>query len=148
MALIDIRSFILYNQSVNPWQIILRDIKGWLHRRRIFAVDADAYENLRLVAARQQRSPRDVAAQLFEQVAQEQNAQSWTVQCWDQLSPRQKQVAAYVCRGDTTRQIAAQLNISQTTVKSHVEIVLRKFAINSRAALRQLLAPWDLTDYL
>jgi len=65
-----------------------------------------------------------------------------------QLSPRQKQVAAYVCRGDTTRQIAAQLNISQTTVKSHVEIILRKFGINSRASLRQLLAPWDLTSYL
>jgi len=53
-----------------------------------------------------------------------------------------------VCRGDTTRQITAQLNISETTVKSHVEAILRKFDINSRQALRQLLAPWDLSSYL
>jgi DNA-binding NarL/FixJ family response regulator len=132
---------------VDVWEIIWRDLKTWLHRRRIFVMDVKAYETLRLVAQRQKRSPQEVASQLFDQAAQEQNDQSWAIQCWEQLSPRQKQIAAYVCRGDTTRQIAAQLNIAQTTVKSHVEIVLRKFGVNNRAALRQLLAPWDLSIF-
>lgn len=145
---IDNRSSVLYNQIVNSWQIILRDIKSWLRRKRIFAMDVDAYENLRIIADRQQRSPEEVVAQVFEQAVQQEDAQSWAMRCWEQLSPRQKQIAAYVCRGDSTRQIAAQLNISQTTVKSHVEIVLRKFGINSRIALRRLLAPWDLSSYL
>lgn len=128
--------------------MIMRDLKSWLHRKRIFAVDVGAYENLRRVARQQQRSPEEVASRLFEHIAQEQDDQSWSTQCWQQLSPRQQQVAAYVCRGDTTRQIAAHLNISETTVKSHVEIILRKFGIHSRIALRQLLAPWDLSSYL
>lgn len=128
--------------------MIMRDIKTWLRRRRIFAMDVDAYENLRLIAARRQQTPEDAAAQVFEQIAQEHDVQVWAMDCWEQLSPRQRQIAAYVCRSDSTRQIAAQLNISQTTVKSHVEIILRKFNVPNRIALRQLLAPWDLRRYL
>jgi len=79
---------------------------------------------------------------------QEQEVQNYAIQCWDQLSPRQKQITAYICRGDSTRQIATQLNISQTTVKSHVELVLRKFDVPNRVVLRQLLAPWNLNDFL
>ena len=133
---------------MNAWQILWHELKTRLHRKRIFMMDVQAYETLRLVAQRQKRSPQEIASQLFDQAAQQQTAQTWATQCWDQLFPRQKQIAAYICRGDTTRQIAAQLHISQTTVKSHVEILLRKFNINSRASLRQLLAPWDLTSYL
>ncbi len=111
-------------------------------------MDIEDYEMLNLVAERQQRPPEEVAAQLFEQAAQEQDAQAWTLRNWDRLSPRQQQIAAHICRGDSTRQIAQQLNISQTTVKTHVEIILRKFGVSSRVALRVLLAPWDLTAYL
>jgi DNA-binding NarL/FixJ family response regulator len=133
---------------VDVWQFLLHDLKTHLHRKRIFVMDVLAYETLRLVAKNRKRSPQEIVAQLIEQAAQEQSDQSWAIQCWEQLSQRQKQIAAYVCRGDTTRQIAIQLNISQTTVKSHVEIVLRKFGVNSRETLRQLLAPWDLSSYL
>lgn len=128
--------------------MIIRDLKNWLRRKRIFAVDADTYETLRLVAEREKRSPQEVATRLFQQAAYAQTTQSWALQCWEQLSPRQKQITAYICRGDSTRQIAGHLCISQTTVKSHVEIIMRKFGVNSRVALRQLLAPWDLTGYL
>jgi DNA-binding NarL/FixJ family response regulator len=133
---------------VDVWQILWRYLKTRLHRKRIFVMDVEVYETLRLVAQRQKRSPKEVASQLIEQAAQEQNAQTWAVQCWEQLSPRQKQIAVYVCRGDTTRQLAGQLNIAQTTVKSHVKIIFRKFGVNSRDALRQLIAPWDLSSFL
>lgn len=128
--------------------MILRDLKNWLHRKRLFAMDVEDYEMLHLVAERQRRTPKEVAAQLFEQAVQEQDAQAWTLRCWERLSPRQQQITAHVCRGDSTRQIAQELNISQTTVKSHVEAVLRKFGVGSRVALRVLLSPWDLSDYL
>lgn len=133
---------------MNALQLILRDLKRWLHRKRLFAMDVEDYQTLHLVAERQRRSPEEVAAQLFEQAAQEQDAQSWTMGCWERLSPRQQQIAAHICRGESTRQIAQQLNISQTTVKSHVEVILRKFGVSSRVALRVLLAPWDLSIYL
>lgn len=128
--------------------MILRDLKNWLRRKRIFAMDVTAYETLYLIAERERRTPQEVAARLLDQAIHEQDTQSWVLQHWEELSPRQKQIAAYICRGDTTARIAAQLTIAQTTVKSHVEIILRKFDINSRAELRQMLAPWDLSNYL
>ncbi|GAP14327.1 response regulator containing a CheY-like receiver domain and an HTH DNA-binding domain [Longilinea arvoryzae] len=133
---------------MDAWHLIWHDLQNWLHRKRLFAMDLEAYRALHLVAERQQRSPGEVASQLFEQAAQEQDAQAWTLRCWEHLSPRQKQITAHICRGDSNRQMALQLNISQTTVKSHVEIILRKFGVGNRVALRVLLSPWDLSAYL
>lgn len=133
---------------MNAWQLMWRNLKRWLYRKRLFALDVKSFDTLRLVAEREKRSPEEVASQLFNQAARQQDDQAWAMRCWSQLSPRQMQIAAYICRGDTTRQIAAILQISQTTVKSHVEIILRKFDINSRVELRHLLAPWDLSDFL
>jgi DNA-binding NarL/FixJ family response regulator len=133
---------------VNAFEHIWKDLKSWLHHKRIFAVDADAYENLRLVAEREQRSPQEVAAQLFEQASQDQTVLAFVSDHWAQLSPRQKQIVAYVCRGDTTPQIASQLHIAQTTVKSHVEIAMRKFGVKSRVELRNLLQSFDLSPFL
>ena len=133
---------------MNGIQLIVRDLKRWWSHKRILAMDSESYDKLRLVAEREKRSPQEVASRLFDQAAYDQDAQSWAFQCWEQLSPRQKQVVAHVCQGDSTRQIAGYLHIEQTTVKSHVEIILRKFGINSRVVLRQLLASWDLSNYL
>lgn len=148
MKSIDDRSNVLYNESVNALEHIWRDIKSWWHRRHILAVDADAYENLRLVAEREQRSPQEVAAQLFEQASQDQTINAFVAERWAQLSPRQRQIIAYVCRGYTTPQIASELHIAQTTVKSHVEIAMRKFDVKSRVELRNLLQPYNLTPFL
>jgi len=133
---------------VNAIEYIWRNLSSWFRRKRNVAFDAEIYETLLQVAEREQRSPQDVAAHLVIQASQDQSVQAWVLQCWDQLSPRQKQITAYVCRGDSTSQIAAQLSIAQTTVKSHVEAVLRKFGVKSRVALRKLLEPWDLNSFL
>ena len=133
---------------MNPWQIIWRDLTAWLHKTKTFAVDLESYELLRRLAERQNETPQEAAVRLIQQAAQDQNAHEYVLQCWEQLSPRQKQIAAYICRGDTTPQIAAYLKISSTTVKSHAEAVLRKFGVNSRAALRRQLAFWDLSNHL
>lgn len=111
-------------------------------------MDVNSYEKLRLIAERQKSSPQEAASQLLDHAIHEQDTQSRVLLRWDQLSPRQKQVAAHIWRGDTTPLIAVQLGIAQTTVKSHVEIVLRKFDVNSRLELRRLLASWDLSDFL
>jgi DNA-binding NarL/FixJ family response regulator len=135
-------------RGMNAWEMIARDIRNWVHRRRVVVMDVDAFDTLRRVAARQQLTPEETASILFEQAAQDQDKDYWAMRCWDHLSPRQRQITAYICRGDTTRDIAMQLNISQTTVKSHVAVILNKFDVNSRITLRDLLAPWDLSDYL
>jgi DNA-binding CsgD family transcriptional regulator len=145
---IDISIYVLYTLVMTYLQIIWRDLTRLLHRERSFSMDLQTYETLRLVAERARCSPEEAASQLFELAAQEQDDQLWVMQRLKVLTARQRQIAAYVCRGDTTRQIAGHLTISETTVKSHIEIVMRKFGVNSRNKLRELLVHLDLTSYL
>jgi len=66
---------------------------------------------------------------------------------WDSLSPRERDVAAFVCLGYTNRQIAARLSISPETVKDRLESVFRKFNINKRTELRLLLSIWNFSEW-
>ena len=66
---------------------------------------------------------------------------------WESLSPREQEVAAYVCLGYTNKQIAQKLSISPETVKSHVRNVLIKFNLGSRSELRLSLHEWDFSQW-
>ena len=66
---------------------------------------------------------------------------------WDFLSPREKQVAGFVCLGYTNKEIAQQLSISPETVKTHVRNVLIKFNLGSRSELRLSLHDWDFSGW-
>jgi DNA-binding CsgD family transcriptional regulator len=51
------------------------------------------------------------------------------------LSPRERQVADRLAGGATTRQIASDLSISQSTVITHVRHIYEKWGISTRRAL-------------
>ena len=58
------------------------------------------------------------------------------------LSPREVEILDYIARGNSNKQIARVLHISDQTVKNHVTSILRKLAVNDRTqavvlALRQ-----------
>jgi two-component system nitrate/nitrite response regulator NarL len=48
------------------------------------------------------------------------------------LSARERQVLAYISRGDSNKVIARALDIAETTVKVHVQHILRKLELTSR----------------
>ena len=73
----------------------------------------------------------DVAAQVlmaFRQMAVDEDTQS----IYSPLSPRELQVLELVAAGQTNKEIAVQLDISNQTVKNHVSSILRKLAVNDR----------------
>jgi len=50
----------------------------------------------------------------------------------EQLSPRERDILRGIARGASNKEIARELGIAETTVKIHVQHVLRKLGFNSR----------------
>jgi two-component system, NarL family, nitrate/nitrite response regulator NarL len=50
------------------------------------------------------------------------------------LSPREREVLDFIARGARNKQIATALVISEFTVKRHVQNILHKLEVTSRAA--------------
>lgn len=48
------------------------------------------------------------------------------------LSPREIEVLEYIARGNSNKEIARALKISDQTVKNHITSILRKLAVNDR----------------
>ena len=56
------------------------------------------------------------------------------------LTRREREVAALVARGVTSRQIAKELVLSERTVDNHVANILKKFSLHSREQIAARLA--------
>lgn len=116
-------------------------------RRLHIYLSGETLERLKNLAGETRRPVADVAADLIDQaLAQRQRAEA-NLSHLDVLSPRERQVAAWVCEDFTNRQIAAQLVISPETVKTHVRNILHKTGHPSRTELRRALSDWDLSNW-
>lgn len=69
------------------------------------------------------------------------------ISCWESLSPREQEVAALICLDYTNDEIASKLNISATTVKSHIRKIMTKFQMHSKIELSIALEEWDFRDW-
>ena len=49
-----------------------------------------------------------------------------------QLSPREREILALIAKGDSNKHIARALEIAETTVKIHVQHILRKLNLTNR----------------
>lgn len=77
-------------------------------------------DTIRLVHAGHKRIPPDVASQLAEHATDEN------------LSEREIEVLRLISGGNANKEIAAQLAITEETVKGHVKNILAKLAANDR----------------
>lgn len=50
----------------------------------------------------------------------------------DLLSPREREILSLIAQGDSNKRIARALDIAETTVKIHVQHILRKLGLSSR----------------
>ena len=69
-----------------------------------------------------------------------ERARKRTVDTLDQLTPREAQIARFAARGDTNREIAAQLFVSPSTVEYHLRKVFRKLDVKSRTQLARRMS--------
>jgi len=116
--------------------------------RLTFPVGPDLIRSLEALAERERRQAGEVAQELLAAALAHRWTEEGRLACWNRLSPREQQAAALICLDCTNRQIAAELGISPSTVKSHVRSILRKFGLKSKADLRRALAGWDFSAWL
>ncbi|AOF82966.1 bacterial regulatory s, luxR family protein [Methyloversatilis sp. RAC08] len=61
------------------------------------------------------------------------------------LSPRETDILRGIARGDSNKQIARDLGIAETTVKIHVQHILRKLGVSSRVQVAVIAVERGLT---
>ena len=83
-------------------------------------VRKDLLETIRMVHAGQKRIPPEVASGLAEHATD------------DALSSREIEVLRLVAGGNANKEIAAQLSITEVTVKGHIKNILAKLGANDR----------------
>jgi len=48
------------------------------------------------------------------------------------LSPREREVLSLMVRGESNKEIANELGITEATVKCHVSVILQRLSVNDR----------------
>ena len=67
---------------------------------------------------------------------------------WEALTPRQKQVVAYFCAGQSVRQIATALDTSTSTIYSHLSHVTQVLGLRGSQEICPALAGVDMLPWL
>ena len=111
--------------------VILTTYQGDVQALRAFKAGASGYllknmlrkellDTIRLVNAGQRRIPHEIATELAEHMID------------DALSEREIDVLKRVAKGTSNKIIAAQLSVSEATVKAHMKSILAKLDANDR----------------
>ena len=99
----------------------------------------DVVEGVRAVGAGEAVCPPRLCRYLFEYV-QENRPESRVVRAASlaRLTRRERQLVPLLGRGLTNKEIAAEFNLSEQTVKNHIHRILRKVGANGRVAIADI----------
>jgi DNA-binding NarL/FixJ family response regulator len=109
---------------------LLKDISGEDLVKAVRQVSGGAYiinDNVLsrpMVASRVLRTFREMTAEAPPEVAQ----------IYSPLSTREIEILDYIARGNSNKEIAKSLKISDQTVKNHITSILKKLQVNDRTA--------------
>lgn len=106
-----------YTGDVQVVRALRAGARGYLLKGN---VHTDLVETIRAVHAGQKRVPAEIAAELAEYAGE------------DELTVRELDVLRLIAKGNANKEIAAQLSITEETVKSHVTRILDKLRAKDR----------------
>ena len=106
-----------YAGDVQVMRALKAGARGYILKGR---VHKELLETIRAVHAGQKRLPPEVATVVAEHAGE------------DELSARELDVLRLIAAGNANKEIAAQLSVTEETVKSHVTSILSKLGANDR----------------
>jgi two-component system NarL family response regulator len=112
-------------------QAVSDGIAGYLLKEASAAEIADA---IHAVANNEAVCPPSLCRALFDHVSSRENSTSsqFSIRPDLGLTRRELQLVQMIARGLTNKEIAAQLNLSENTIKNHVHRMLRKLGAEDR----------------
>jgi DNA-binding NarL/FixJ family response regulator len=106
-----------YTGDIQVARALKAGVRGYLLKAR---VNRDLVDVIRAVHLGQKRIPPEIAAELADHAGE------------GDLSARELEVLGLIARGNANKEIAAQLAITEETVKSHIRRILDKLGANDR----------------
>lgn len=113
-----------------------------------FRIRPDLLAAVQEIAQQDGISPSAVVDDLLAFALAERHSSNTSLAMWQQLTPREKEVAVLVWLGLTNAQIAAHMVISVFTVRAHMRSILAKFDVHSKEELRLMLSSLDFSDWV
>ena len=130
------------------WDQIHRVLGLKTHSRSPFIDNPELLALLAQLAAEEGRGLEGLIEELLYDAIAERYTAVENFEPWQKLTPRERQAAALACLGYTNQEIADRMVISSNTVKTHLRQVLRKFNVNSKSQLREVLTGWDFQGWI
>jgi DNA-binding NarL/FixJ family response regulator len=124
---------------MDVWRRVLSALGTLVPEVNSYPVDVELARAIQFLAEEERRSEAEVTAELVDLALSRHAARVDWNRHWRNLSPREKQVAVMVGNGYSTPEIAAELVVSENTVKSQLKSALRKFDVHSRGELTAIL---------
>ncbi len=106
-----------YSGDVQVSRALKAGARGYLLKAN---ANKELLTTIRAVHAGQKRIPAEVASELAEHTGEEQ------------LTEREIEILRLIAAGNANKEIAAQLNLAEDTIKRHVTNILSKLAANDR----------------
>lgn len=131
---------------------------GWQEPRELLERDGASLElngeqadSLLQMAQQQQCSQEELVAEfihagLNQRAVEKERAQELERR-WAELSRREQQVIALICRGYSNAQISLGLNLAVSTIKVYARQGYAKLRVHNRTQLRALFSGWDFSAW-
>ncbi|MEM8861169.1 MAG: helix-turn-helix transcriptional regulator [Chloroflexota bacterium] len=105
-------------------------------------------EKIRILARQEGRPEDEVAMEILKSGLERKRATNLSIHLLNELTDRELEVAALVCWGLNTAEIAGRLHITKSTARTHLSRIFVKLRVKHPAQIRDLLSWWDYSEWI
>jgi DNA-binding CsgD family transcriptional regulator len=127
---------------------LIDSLKYLLYPAQFVKLDQPLSLALSRLAAEEEQPLNEVGQRMLTFALQHRQEAARNLETWQSLTPREKEITALACLGDTNKEIADRLVVSPATVKTHLRNAKRKFGLRSKLELRKILSDWDFSAWI